>query len=106
MIEAVPGFVLGVTLCLALCLKRLRESRRAFKAVSKQNEMFQERERRYQETFGYLRTRIREIRNDLGGRALLPAPVEPTGQRFSYPLTRITAGLSANGGPGFSRREQ
>lgn len=96
------AFIFGFALCLALCWKRLRETRRAFEAACEQNEMLWRRERRYQETFGYLRARIREIRNDLGGRALLPAPA---GAAQSGSVTHVEncayAGSSWNGGPDF-----
>lgn len=95
-------FILGFAACLALCWKRLRESRRAFNAARELVDAHCEREIRRRQTLLRMRECLGEIRDSLDGKALLPAPVNRTGQHFSTSLIRVTAGLPLHGQPRFS----
>lgn len=101
-------YILGFGACLVLWALREWERAGAFKAATAEIERLRERDRLARQVIGNVYAGCVTLREkfNLGGKALLPASAEPTGQRFSHSLARVTAGLPANGGSDFSRREQ
>lgn len=81
---------------MALCWKRIREQRRAFKAACDLLDVAYKKIARHQETLSKIRGLALRMKkdSDLGGTVTLPAPAEPTRQHFSLQIQRDFAGPS------------
>lgn len=97
-------YMLGFGGCLVLWGLRELERRGVFRALITEIEKLRERDQRARQLIGNVcagMAAFREKKFNLGGEAPLLAPTELTEQHFLHPVTRVTAGLLADGGSDF-----